>query len=137
MTYKQDLHLRQGETFEFTYTHVDSAGNPVDLTGYSARMRVASSYEGIYEAYLTDTSDADGGSIELGGVLGTVKIKFTATQSAAIAGNLSELLLIQPIQKAKRDVWFIYDLELVSGSAAVTRVLEGTFWLQREVTRSP
>jgi len=102
VTYKQDLHVRQGETFEFTYTHKDSSGSAIDLTGYSARMRVAQGYEGIYEAFLSDGSDADGGSVVLGGAAGTVKIKFTAVPAGV-----------------------------------VERVLEGDFWLQREVTNWP
>lgn len=137
MTYKQDLHVRQGETFEFTYTHKGPSGSAVDLTGYSARMRVAQGYEGIYEAFLSDGSDADGGSIVLGGAAGTVKIRFTAVQAAAIAGNLSEILFVQPKKRADRDVWFVYDLEIKSPTGVVERVLEGDFWLQREVTNWP
>lgn len=134
MTYHQDFHVRQGETFEFVYVHVNSGGSLVDLSGYSADMRVASGYEGIYEAFLSSGPDADGGTIELGGAAGTVAIKFTAEQSSAIAGNLSEIIFVEPQKRAERDVKFVYDLELRSPSGVVTRVLEGDLWLQRGVT---
>ena len=137
MTRRQDLQVRQGVTFVHSYIHRDAAGNPVDLTGYAARMRVAADYASLGEAYLTTDSNASGGSLEITPASGQIDIKFTAVESAALAGNLSELVIFDPSAvKAKNDrfVHFIYDLELVAPEGSVERVLEGDFIVQREVT---
>ena len=133
MTIRQNLTIRQGETWSYVYTHL-AAGSPVDLTGYTARMSIRESFEGTNEAYLSTGADANGGTITLGGVAGTVTLAMTAAQSAALAGDLSSILFVEPRKRAERDVDFLYDLELVSGAGVVTRALEGCLRVQREVT---
>lgn len=136
MAARQDLIIRQGETWSFTWTKKDSAGSAVSVAGYSARMSIRGGYGGELQAYLTDGSDADGGTITLGGALGTVVLAMTAAQTAALIDSLSSLslCLATGTGEAASTVRFLYDLELVSAAGAVTRELEGRVIVQREVT---
>ena len=93
MTIRQDLKINQGETWSWVYTHIDSTGSAIDLTGYTARMSVKTNFTGSTEAYLSTGADADGGIISLGGVVGTVTLSMTAAQTTALTDNSSLDLL--------------------------------------------
>lgn len=137
MTARQDLIVRQGETWSFVWTKRDTAGVAVDLTGYTARMAVKHSYSGSSEAHLSTGDDARGGSISLGGGDGTVTLAMTAAQSAVLASGVDSVLSAlwgEPAETDGPTVVYRYDLELVSGAGAVTRELEGRFIVHREVT---
>lgn len=147
MTLRADLVIRQGETWSFVWTKKDSAGAAVNLTGYTARASVKDRYNGALQAYFSTGADANGGTITLGGALGTVTMSMTATQSGALANVLSALgvvvlgetsdLTSKPrfYDMSRPVVRFIYDLELVAADGVtVTRELEGTFDVRREVT---
>lgn len=103
-----------GSTFSKTLTYSVSA-SPVNLTGWTARLQVRQKHTSTTK--LLDLTTSNGG-ITLGGAAGTITILATATQTAALPDG----------------VWR-YDLELVSGSGAVTRLVEGTFAVTPEVTR--
>jgi hypothetical protein len=128
VTTRQDLLIRQGETF----AHVHNAG--IDLTGYSARMAVKAGFEGSHEAYLSTGPDADGGTITLGGEAGTVTVAMTAAQASRLAGDLTYFLFVAPQQRAERFITYIYDLKLVSPGGDVHRELQGRVIVEREVT---
>lgn len=136
MTTRLDLTIRQGETWSLTYTKKDSAGAAVDLTGYTARAAIRDRVGGSLEAYLSTGTDADGGTITLGGAAGTVVLAMTATESAGLAGGLSEWT--GPWGDASATdgptVVYRYDLELISAAGAVTRELEGRVEVQRQIT---
>jgi hypothetical protein len=131
MTLRQDLTIRQGATWSHTHIHKVS-GSPVDLTGYSARMRIAKWYDGFGEAYLSTGSDARGGTISLD-ASGNIALSMTPAETASLAGNLSELILIEPLPATKRYVEFVYDLEIESPGGVITRVLVGRVMVEREV----
>lgn len=135
MSIRQDIIVRQGETFSFTWTKKDSAGAAVNLTGYTARMRVKDTYNGVQQVYLTSGADSQGGSITLGGSAGTVVLALTADQAAALASevNMTSILLASE-DLTKPQKAYLYDLELVSGAGVVTRELEGRFIVRREIT---
>ena len=131
MTLRQDLTVRQGATWAYSYTHRDLAGAIVDLSGFTARMMVKAAFNNGYAAYLSSGSDANGGTITLGGVLGTVALSMTAAQSAALG---SEITLIPTVDADEPSIIYRYDLELISAGGVVIRPLEGRFILLREVT---
>lgn len=141
MTMRQDLYIRQGETWSYVHTHL-SGGSPVDLTGYSARMAIKRDVQASAEAYLSTGADANGGSIALGDEAGTITLSMTAAQSAALGGSMlnwhwmdeAGLTGERKTQGHDKELRFIYDLEIVSGAGAVTRVLEGRVIVSREVT---
>lgn len=104
----------QGSTFIRTITWNDSLGQPTNLTNFTARMQVRSDYQ---STIVTLDFTTENGAITLGGVLGTITITATAEAMTAVGGG-----------------FYVYDLELVSGNV-VTRLLQGTFAVNVEVTR--
>jgi hypothetical protein len=132
VTTRQDLPIRQGETWSFVYTKKDSAGAAVNLTGYTARMAIKNRIGGALFAYLSTGTDASGGSIALGGVLGTVTLSMTASQTTAVGYILPDLRLVA--RGLRPILTLAYDLELISGAGVVTRELEGAVQIHREVT---
>lgn len=104
----------QGATFGLNLTYEDASGTPVNLTGYSARMQVRLKTS----SPTTILSLTSGNEITLGGSAGTIVIAISAATTATLdAGD------------------YVYDLELVAPSAAVTRLIQGRFRVSGEVTR--
>jgi Ethanolamine utilization protein EutJ (predicted chaperonin) len=102
----------QGATYSLSMTWA-IGGTPVNLTNYTAAMQVRENPN----ATATVLSLTDGSGITLGGTAGTIGISVSATtMGSAIPGN------------------YVYDLELNSG-AEVTRLIQGSFAIQAEVTR--
>lgn len=110
-----DLELEQGATFALTVTWRDSASAPINLTGYTARMQIRKTVSA--PTTILSLTDANGG-LTLGGAAGTIAIAISATQTAAITASAG-----------------VYDLELVAANGFVTRVLEGSVNISKEVTR--
>ena len=94
----------------------DSTGSTYlnfNLTGYTARMQVRRTMESATtEIELTTENNG----IALGGSSGPIEITITNAQTAAL------------------DSSGVYDLEIISGSGTVSRVIQGTFTLDLEVT---
>lgn len=109
------LEIAQGETLAQTFVWQNDAGQPVDLTGYTARMQVRERHES--QTVLLELTTANGG-IQLGGASGTITLSMSATQTAALTWRRG-----------------VYDLELVSPAGVVTRLLEGVATVSPEVTR--
>jgi hypothetical protein len=109
--------MYQGASFDYNLvwnTTQGTATTPVDLTSWSARMQVRTSYD-ANETVLSLTS---GTGITLGGTAGSILIEATPVQTAAISSGQ-----------------YVYDLEMVSPASAVTRLVEGTLICDPEVTR--
>jgi hypothetical protein len=112
----------QGSSFTRVVTWRDESSTPVNITGYTARMKVKRAYSSTSTLLSLTLSSG----LSLGGTAGTITITITAGQTAAL-----------PVQVdgAIRDpLVAVYDLELVSGSGQVTRLLEGNFIITPEVT---
>ena len=105
----------QGATFSRTITWTDSARNPYNLTGYTARMHVRETANAASTITTLTTSNS---RIALGGAAGTVTLTIAATDTANLTAGL-----------------YVYDLELVSGAGVVSRIIEGNFKVKAEVTR--
>ena len=84
-----------------------------DLTGYTARMQIRQTLESATPEIELTTAN---GGIVLGGTAGTFEIVMTNTQTAALDSD------------------GVYDLEIVSSGGTVSRVIQGTFTLDLEVT---
>ena len=94
----------------------DSTGSTYllyDLTGYTARMQIRRTLESASPEIELTTANS---GIILGGAAGTIDIAMTNAQTAALDSD------------------GIYDLEIVSGAGTVSRVIQGTFTLDLEVT---
>ncbi len=111
---KHDLVIEQGSTFQTVITYKDSNNDIVDLTGYTARMQIRRR-KTTDTPYLSISSDSE---IVVGDAAGTLTITIPAATTAAL--------------DFKRAV---YDLEVESAGGIVTRLLQGTVELNKEVTR--
>ena len=111
-----DILIEQGATFLFNITYKNSAGTPINLTGYTARMQVRQKYSSP-TTLLSFTSA--GGNIVLGGAAGTIAVTGSADATAGVAPCCG-----------------VYDLELISPSGIVTRLVSGVANITPEVTRA-
>ena len=94
---------------------VSGVDTPVNLTGYSARMMLRTSYSaGSPTLSLTSPS----GGLVITPLTGTVTVTMTAAQTAALAAGD-----------------YVYDLEVVSGGGEVTRILDGIARVTPEATK--
>jgi hypothetical protein len=103
----------QGSTFRRTLTYsLDNV--PIDLSGYSSRLQVRQAY------YSEDPiiSLVSGSGITVGGSAGTIDILISASVTSNFPTGTH-----------------VYDLEIVSPSNLVDRLIEGTFNVTPEVTR--
>ena len=111
----------QGATFRKTITMYQSNGTTVvDLTGYTARMKIKTEHGGTILKSLTSTT---GQGLTMGGSAGTpvngeIDILISATDTTAFTPN----------------VIGVYDLEIASSGGIVDRVLQGKFMITPEVT---
>lgn len=114
MSYPGDytFRIRQGSTFtkQFTWNVAD---DPVNLTGYTARMQARRSADASTTILSLTSSDY----ISLGGAAGTISFNIPASVTTNYESGS-----------------FVYDLELVNG-ATVTPLLAGQLLIDAEITR--
>jgi hypothetical protein len=113
---KHDIIIEQGATFRRVITWKDSAGVPINLTGYTAKMQVR---ERVGSSTVVLECSTANTRITLGGSAGTITI--------VAQDEVTVLLTAMP--KA------VYDLELTSPGGEVTRLLRGSVEIIGEVTR--
>lgn len=112
-----DIVIEQGAQFSPTYTWTDDNDDPVDLTGYSARMEIRKN-KNKRSRKIIRLTDSDG--------------------SIVINGSQGEVMPI--INASKTDemsfTWAWYDLELIppNNSEAVKRLAKGRVELDKSVT---
>jgi hypothetical protein len=109
-----DILIEQGATYSQVITYKDN-GVAVNLQGYTARMQVRATIEAATALIELTTANE---RIVLGGAAGTITLAISATDTAALTAGRG-----------------VYDLELVSGSGIVTRLLQGVATISRNVTR--
>ena len=102
--------IDQGATFTRTLT-VKENGSAMNLTGYSVASLMRSTHDSstVVGTFTCTISNASGGII-------------TMSMTASATGAIEEAI-------------YVYDLEIVSGSGTVTRLLEGEVTVNPEVTR--
>ena len=104
----------QGSTFQSTLTYkIDDV--PVNLSGYSSRLQVREFHDS--SEYITNLTSPSNG-LTMGGSAGTIDIFISAEDTTNfIIGD------------------HVYDLEIISPSNVVNRLIEGRFNVTPEVTR--
>jgi len=111
---KYNIVCPQGTTLMQQLTYSEN-GTPVNLFGYTARMQVR---EITKSANVMLSLTTENGGIVLGGSAGTINLIASAAATTAMY--------------AKE---YVYDIELVSASGTVYRIIEGKFIVTPEVTR--
>jgi hypothetical protein len=132
---KYNITCQQGSTFDLQltlqYTNPDYPGNCVDpevcpefliwdLTGYTARMQIRKYVDSATAIATLTTENLSTFRITLGNpdpVDGTITLFMRAEDTRAIITS------------------GVYDIEIISPSNEVDRILEGDFILSKEVTR--
>lgn len=109
-----NITAEQGATFNRVLTWRDASNALINLTGYTARMQVRADYSSTSTILSLTTENS---RITLGGAAGTITLLVAASDMAALSSGS-----------------FVYDLELING-ATVTRLVQGTFVVNAEVTR--
>jgi hypothetical protein len=110
-----DIEIIQGQTFSRALVWKDGDGEPIDLTGYAARMQIRRSKASPDVLFELTTGN---GRIAIDGAAGKVTLTITADESAAFTWRRG-----------------VYDLELEASDGVVRRLLEGAVEVNREVTR--
>jgi hypothetical protein len=87
---------------------------PYPLTNHTARMQVRRTIESTTPLITLTTEN---GRITLNGADGLINLSISAADTAALTSS------------------GVYDLEIISSSGLVSRVIQGTFTLSPEVTR--
>lgn len=108
-----DIEIDAGATFQLQVLWRDSDGDPINLTGYSARMHIRRTVE----AEDIDVELTSGSGMTLGGTAGTIDIEIDDATTSGLSGS------------------YVYDLELESGGGVVSRVIQGAVTVNPEVTR--
>ena len=108
-----DITIEQGATFNLVFIYQDQNGDPINLTGMTARMQLRRQFNSP-DALLSLTTE--NGRISLGGTNGTITLNVGANETANLSGS------------------GVYDIELVNGPV-VKRILEGSYSICPEVTR--
>ena len=112
--------IEKGTSPPIVITYKDSLGNPIDLTGYTAKMQVrpvAGSSTVILD--LTSLSVPGPATLILGGTAGTVSFAISPATTRAITAMTG-----------------VYDLELTPPSGLTFRLLQGAISFIPEVTQS-
>ena len=107
--------IQQGATFYFQMAFKDGAGTPIDLSGYTARMMIR---KNITDAEPQIELTTENGRMAMTGATGVIELTIEEADTAALDFTSG-----------------VYDLEIISGSGFVTRLLEGEVELSKEVTR--
>ena len=108
-----NLTIEQGATYVLPFVYQDEAGNPINLTGMTARMQLRRQFASD-SALLSLTTE--NGRIAITPLEGKITLSISATDTALLTGS------------------GVYDLELVNGPT-VSRLLEGSFDICNEVTK--
>lgn len=122
---KYSFTIEQGATTNFEIQYKDSGSTPINLAGYSAKMQLRTSVDNT-AAILTLSSSLqpDGTGLNLSGSNGNTTL---------LSGSIGVIISAVTSSFLNFDT-AVYDLELMSGSV-VTRLLEGTVRLSKNVTR--
>ena len=109
----------QGASLEILFRWKDSAGDPVDITGYLARLQVRVEVADADPILDLDNGAKGGITLQEGGDVGLVAIR--AAPAVTALWPAPELAF--------------YDLELEAPDGTVTRLVQGRFRILAEVTR--
>jgi hypothetical protein len=112
----KNLTIDQGADFFITFVYKDSAGVPINLTGFTANMQLRANYDSALAALSLSTNPS--GGITITPTLGQISVRATAAQTGAVPA-----------------LDYVYDLEITSSGGIVTRLIQGRAVVTPQVTR--
>lgn len=134
------INILQGSTFDETYVFYLARASendplvPLDITGWSARMKIRRDHDGpeiiSLESGVAAPPAADG--IQVGNSDGTVRVYIRDETTAAMLPTQWTKRGVAPADVRYLGVW---DLELVNPAGEVFREVQGEVRFSREVTR--
>ncbi len=130
----RDFRVEAGADFAYTHTCLDGAGGPVDLSGFTAAMRIGCGYALGVELTLTEAA-----GLTLGGGAGTIVIALTEAQTQALQNstwaiwNAIEANDPTLLKDADMERELRYDLTIRSAAGVSSRVLQGRIAIERQV----
>lgn len=119
-----NIELNQGDTFSLNLTVKNPSGSLKNLTSHTARMQMRPSYS---SNTVTESLSTANGEISINTTSSTVSLTLSAARTAAITVDMDNGF--PPRTK------YVYDLELIDGSSAVTKLIYGEVTVYGEVTR--
>lgn len=115
---KFNFTIEQGATYERSFTWKNSAGVPIDLTGYTIRLMAKNTVDETTPLITLSTVSPPGGITVTDPATGTWTISLSPATTAAYKFDK-----------------IVYDLEVQSLGGVVKRLLEGIITLSKEVTK--
>lgn len=122
---KHNIKIWQGATFGLTITVKNPDKTVMNLTSYTARMQIRSSYA---SGTVLESLTSSNGEITITAANGKLDLALAAERTANIAVDLNSTT------KPPKSV-YVYDLELVDNAGTVTKLLYGDAIVYGEVTR--
>jgi tRNA threonylcarbamoyladenosine modification (KEOPS) complex Pcc1 subunit len=111
---RYDLEIEQGATWSRVLEYQDPEGDAIDLSTYTARMMIRTTYDAATPLVALTTEN---GRITIDGLAGRITLNLSATDTAALPAGLH-----------------VYDVELVVG-AVVDRLIAGRARVSPEATK--
>jgi len=122
-----NFNVYRGDSFNHQIIWQDSDGEPIDLTGYTARMHVRIQLQGTKT--VMEATDTNG--LVLGGTAGTIDIQLSPSQT-----SISNLPHTHAPANVPHTHPCVYDLEVKSPVGFVTTLIKGLFNVETDVSRS-
>ena len=113
--------IEQGATLDLELEYKDSTNTPIDVSSYTGKLQIKSDYaDNAPTTYLSLTDPVVNGTgidFTTGGSSGVIGIKISATDTSALTFDTA-----------------VYDFEITDTNNIVTRLLQGTVQLSKQVT---
>ena len=124
MSAKHDITANQGETLNFHILYTSNSGDGVDLTNYTAEMKVKRSTKGTQLLHLTSLSSGQGTGI----TAGVTGASYGMTGGILVIAGATAMSFVP-------DGRHLYDLELKTPQGSKVRLIEGRFESDSEITK--
>ena len=108
--------IDQGSVFSLNMVYEDPDGNPINLSGQTARMQIRRKYDSPDPADLTLTTS--NGGIAITGATGNILVTITDEQSSTLDAG-----------------FYVYDLEL-DNAGTISRLVQGQVTVNAQVTQN-
>ena len=109
MAIRANLLIDQGATYQTVVTITDANNNSIDLSGYTGNAVIKKAYSSLNVAQTF--------TVSVNGTLGQVSLSLTANQTSNIVAGR-----------------YVYDVKLIDGAGAISRVVEGIATINPKVT---